>query len=489
MNSRFEQEGFFASEKALIELHENMVTSILLVFNISESSQERRIRKSLEELYMIYQRKNSVINYSHHCPPALGIDIGINNCRIAVYHRGKTTVLPNALGHLATPSYSRFEEKDKYIVGYEAFRHRLHFPSTYTISSVFRLLEQSRLVRSNVFACGKGIVPGGNATLDQIKEMCAILLRKLKDRAEEELGIKGIYSAVLTVPVSFTDKQCNLVIEAAQSAGLAVINCMDQPVAIMHGLTEKIVDTSVKNTLVYDLGRDTLQVTIVRTRNNIAQVLGSAYSEDVGGINVDRNILKYCYRKSGRPFKKPLRKVMNPVGETSIEARTLLSIKARKLLAICEQAKIDLTTDDDSRVFVYEFLKDKDLCVLITKEDLVKMNRKIFMRTITVANRALESASLSCDAVNEICFIGRSTRIPGLQKVVLELCTNAKSRSIPCSEETAVQGAALNACYLKCCIDKNIPRRIGVFVKRKASLRVELSASYLKTMEEVFEAQ
>lgn len=87
-------------------------------------------------------------------------------------------------------------------------------------------------------------------------EISALVLRKLKEAAENYLGHK-VNKAVITVPAYFNDAQRQATKDAGQIAGLDVARIINEPTAaaLAYGLDKKKEEKSVSSTLV--VGRST----------------------------------------------------------------------------------------------------------------------------------------------------------------------------------------------------------------------------------------
>ena len=100
-------------------------------------------------------------------------------------------------------------------------------------------------------------------------EISAMVLRKLKEDAENKLGEK-VEQAVITVPAYFNDSQREATKVAGQIAGLEVLRIINEPTAasLAYGL-DKEGDRTIA---VYDLGGGTFDVTILQLGEGVFEV-------------------------------------------------------------------------------------------------------------------------------------------------------------------------------------------------------------------------
>src|SRR6202040_261286 len=118
-------------------------------------------------------------------------------------------------------------------------------------------------------------------------EVSAEVLRALRNRAEERLGIK-VQQAVITVPAYFDDAQRQATKDAARLAGLEVLRLLNEPTAaaLAYGLEKKQNGTFV----VYDLGGGTFDVTVLLLDDGVFQVRSTGGDSALGGDDMDRAI-------------------------------------------------------------------------------------------------------------------------------------------------------------------------------------------------------
>ena len=135
----------------------------------------------------------------------VGIDLGTTNSVVAVLEGGEPVIIPNSEGSRTTPSVVAFTKEGDRIVGQVAKRQAVTNPDR-TIMSIKRHMGTDHKVRID----GRDYSP---------QEISAIILRKLKEEAENYLGEK-VTQAVITVPAYFTDAQRQATKDAGTIAGL-----------------------------------------------------------------------------------------------------------------------------------------------------------------------------------------------------------------------------------------------------------------------------
>src|SRR5205085_11878392 len=116
-------------------------------------------------------------------------------------------------------------------------------------------------------------------------EVSAEILRALKIRAEEQLGMK-VAQAVVTVPAYFDDAQRQATKEAGRLAGLEVLRLLNEPTAaaLAYGLDKRSQGTFA----VYDLGGGTFDISILKLVEGVFEVKAVGGDSALGGDDFDR---------------------------------------------------------------------------------------------------------------------------------------------------------------------------------------------------------
>ncbi|HET9131656.1 MAG TPA: Hsp70 family protein, partial [Terriglobia bacterium] len=224
----------------------------------------------------------------------VGIDLGTTNSLIA-YMDGKTpTVVPGRNGRTMVPSVVAMTDNGL-IVGDAAKEHLVRNPER-TIYSVKRFMGKGLAdVRSEVPYFPYTLQEQGGVIRIRIgdksyspPQISAMILKELKHRAEAHLG-ESIAKAVITVPAYFNDSQRQATKDAGMIAGLEVLRIINEPTAasLAYGLQERTQGTIA----VYDLGGGTFDISILKLKNGIFEVLATNGDTHLGGDDLDRAIV------------------------------------------------------------------------------------------------------------------------------------------------------------------------------------------------------
>src|SRR2546430_8972217 len=142
--------------------------------------------------------------------------------------------------------------------------------------SPYRFAEGDSSVVRFVVAGGRVVNP---------VEVSAEVLRALRTRAEDRLGIK-VNQAVITVPAYFDEAQPQATKEAGRLAGLEVLRLLNEPTAaaLAYGLDQRSQGTFA----VYDLGRRAFDISILQLQQGVFEVKAVGGDSALGGDDFDR---------------------------------------------------------------------------------------------------------------------------------------------------------------------------------------------------------
>jgi len=224
----------------------------------------------------------------------VGIDLGTTNSLVAVLEQDGPRCLPDPeTGEFLLPSAVAFLPGGEVVVGSRARAMAAERPFD-SILSVKRLMgigpehvtdDDRRRYRLAPQDTDDGVVRlvAGDRVLTP-SEVSAYILRELKRWAEAALG-EPVERAVVTVPAYFNDSQRQATRAAGKLAGLEVLRLVNEPTAasLAYGLDrgdEGIV-------AVYDLGGGTFDVSILRLRGGVFEVLATNGDTRLGGDDID----------------------------------------------------------------------------------------------------------------------------------------------------------------------------------------------------------
>ena len=369
----------------------------------------------------------------------VGIDLGTTNSVVAVMEGSEVKVIANPSGMRTTPSVVAFTDKGERLVGNRAKNQAITNP-TNTVYSIKRFMGRRRAE----VASEEKLVPYELAGDDVVKvkagdkeytppEISAMVLQHLKSYAEEYLG-EEVTEAVITVPAYFNDSQRQATKDAGEIAGLNVRRIINEPTAaaLAYGMDKK----SDQKILVYDLGGGTFDVSVLEIGEGVVEVKSTSGDTHLGGDDFDQVLINFVAEQ----FK-------NDKGVDLREDKMAL----QRLKEACERAKCELSQSQSTRVSL-PFITVLDgnpqhLETEITRAKFEDLASKLIERTRGPILQALEDAKLKPNQIDEIVFVGGSTRMPACAELVKEIFGKEPHKGVN-PDEVVASGAAIQGAVL-----------------------------------------
>ena len=362
----------------------------------------------------------------------VGIDLGTTNSLVAYMDQGTPRVIPGRNGRTMVPSVVAMTDNGL-IVGDPAKEHLTRNPER-TVYSVkrfmgkgladvqdelayfpYHLTEQGGVIRIKV----------GEKTYSP-PQISAMILKELKHRAENHLG-ESITKAVITVPAYFNDSQRQATKDAGMIAGLEVLRIINEPTAasLAYGLQKRTQGTIA----VYDLGGGTFDISILKLKDGIFEVLATNGDTHLGGDDLDHRLVDLFVKDIRAQHRIDLTKYPDHMQVARLEG---------------EQAKIRLS-DEFKTTAIIELPDGKGQFTReVTRDQLESMTMDLIERTLVSCRQALKDADLTPDHIDEVVLVGGSTRMPLVQQRVQALFGKPPHCELNPDEVVAL-GAAIQA--------------------------------------------
>ncbi len=337
----------------------------------------------------------------------IGIDLGTTNSLAAVFRDGAPQLVPNALGHVLTPSAISAGDGDAMIVGLAA-RERLSTHPLRTATAFKRWMGTDHLVQLG----DRSFRP---------EELSALVLRSLKADAETFLG-EPVHEAVITVPAYFNQAQRQATKTAGELAGLRVERLLNEPTAagLAYGLQERSDHSTF---LVVDLGGGTFDVSVLEYFDGVVQVRASAGDTRLGGEDFASVLERLFVQRSELPPSEAIR-------------------RSGALWRVAEQAKRELSDRQEALMrLVHE---ERVYEATVTRADFEQAAGELVQRLRRPIERALMDARLQAGELGEVVLVGGATRMPIVRQTIARLFQRLPLRTIN-PDETIARGAAIQA--------------------------------------------
>ncbi len=330
----------------------------------------------------------------------VGIDLGTTNSLVAILEVEGPRCLPDPeTGEVLLPSAVAFLPDGEVVVGRPAHALVGEIPFD-AVLSIKRFMglgdehvtdEDRRRYRVAPRREGGGgtvrLLAGGRELTPP--EISAHVLRELKHRAEAALG-EPVERAVITVPAYFNDSQRQATRAAGKLAGLEVLRLVNEPTAaaLAYGLDrgdEGIV-------AVYDLGGGTFDVSILRLRGGVFEVLATNGDTRLGGDDLDARLAERI------------------LAELPAGLREHPQIRAQ-VLQLAEQTKRALSDREETEI-VLGLPDGGEVRLPLTRQAFEALVQDVVERTSRPVRQALKDAGITAADLTNVVAVGGSTRVP-----------------------------------------------------------------------------
>jgi molecular chaperone HscA len=368
---------------------------------------------------------------------AIGIDLGTTHSLVAIAPNGaEPRVLSDERGEVLLPSVVAYsgsawgsgtpvvgraaqamavEHPEQVLSSVKRFMGRA--PKDIGFSHPYRLATDEQVVRLDVAD------PGQPPRYVSPVEVSARILEVLRDRAQQELDGE-VSGAVITVPAYFDEAQRQATKDAGRIAGLEVFRLLAEPTAaaLAYGLDRQGRGEHGEGLFaVYDLGGGTFDISILRLRDGVFQVLATGGDSALGGDDFDRALAGHL------------------LGLAKLDAPS--PAQRQEVMQAARAAKEALSEVEVTHVTLERCgLGDAQL----TRAQLDALILPLVKRTIKASKTALVHASLDKAELDGVVLVGGSTRVPLVRALVQKAFGREPLADID-PDKVVAYGAAIQA--------------------------------------------
>lgn len=358
----------------------------------------------------------------NHNEYTIGIDLGTTNSLVAYSQDQKPVIIKNILGNKFTPSIVN-------IVGGKIELSKQNLDNQcFSVKSIKRLMGRTydeaislcndSYLTNHLVEHNKELHVKIENALFTPEEISSTILKQLKLSAQAELNCE-IKNAIITVPAYFNDAARNATKKAAILAGLNPIRLISEPTAAAYAYG---LDKNSQGIFaVYDLGGGTFDVSILRIKAGIFQVIATGGDNLLGGDDIDVILAKHIFN------------------QIDIDKNNY------SFLDLISHAKNIKEMFSDYNEVSYKFsIGGKEFNFIINITDFNSLIAPIINKTIKILSNVIMDSGLSKDDILGIILVGGSSRI----KLIKDEITKSLNITILDDvnpDEVVALGAALQA--------------------------------------------
>ncbi|XP_041656887.1 hypoxia up-regulated protein 1 [Cheilinus undulatus] len=278
------------------------------------------------------------------------------------------------------------------------------------------------------------------------EELLGMVLNYSRGLAQD-FAEQPIKDAVITVPAFFNQAERRAVLQAAQMAGLKVLQLINDntAVAVNYGVfRRKDIDNTAKNVMFYDMGSGSTTATIVSYQTVKTKDAGTQPQLQIRGVGFDRGLGGF---EMDLRLRDHLAKLFNEQKKSKKDVRENHRAMA-KLLKEAQRLKTVLSANIDFMAQVEGLMDDIDFKSKVTRAEFEELCADLFERVPGPVQEALTAAEMKMDEIEQVILVGGSTRVPKVQEALLKAVGKEELGKNINADEAAAMGAVYQAAAL-----------------------------------------
>ncbi|XP_077360542.1 hypoxia up-regulated protein 1 isoform X2 [Festucalex cinctus] len=278
------------------------------------------------------------------------------------------------------------------------------------------------------------------------EELLGMMLNYSRGLAQD-FAEQPIKDAVITVPAFFNQAERRSVLQAAQMAGLKVLQLINDntAVALNYGVfRRKDIDGTGKNVMFYDMGSGSTTATIVTYQTVKTKDSGTQPQLQIRGVGFDRGLGGF---EMDLRLRDHLAGLFNGQKKTTKDVRENHRAMA-KLLKEAQRLKTVLSANAEFMAQVEGLIDEIDFKAKVSRAEFEELCADLFERVPRPVQDALTVAEMSLDEIEQVILVGGSTRVPKVQEVLLKAVGKEELGKNINADEAAAMGAVYQAAVL-----------------------------------------
>jgi len=384
---------------------------------------------------------------------SFGIHVGNTSACLAVSKDGKTDVVANPTGDRTTPAVVAFQDTE-IIVGLAAKQGKIRNMSNTILNNkslVLGNVDNDVLVKSAV-----SIKENNGQYLYEVdfkekeyfvspRDVLGHIYRYVHDIADTHCTTISDSNCVITVPLSYTDDQRNLIKSVASKEGFKVVQVISEPVAacLAYGLGQ-IEPNDRYHCLVYRVGGISMSVTLILVAGGCYTVIDNI-DLSIGGEQVTDVLVQYLGNEFKQKYKEDILK--NKRGRA-------------KLSAQAETVKHVLSTLDTAHCYVESLFDGMDFSSNVTRARFDNQLSKVLADLMTPVSSLLQTSNLNASDIAKVILTGGTTKVTKVQTALSNMFSQAELLVSLAPDEVIAIGAAVQASYVSKDVNPSVQEKL-----------------------------
>jgi len=269
------------------------------------------------------------------------------------------------------------------------------------------------------------------------EQIVAMQLNNIQSFAKKYTN-QDVNDVVLSVPMYFTDRQRQAMLDACKIAGIRCYRVINDTTAtaLSYGiLRKKKLSSKPTNVMFLDMGYGDFQVSVVALTDSGMTVKGTAFDANLGGYNFDMLLAEHLNAQFMEKHKIDLRKYPK---------------SWIKLLQAAEKAKKTMSPVgvNKARVSLECIYKELDFRGEVTIEQLESLTKDLIPRVDKTIQRALDAAGLKKEDLASCEATGGSIRMRFVKSAIGEMLGADKMSFTLNQDECTARGCAIMSAIL-----------------------------------------
>uniref|UniRef100_A0AC35FTG7 Heat shock protein 70 n=1 Tax=Panagrolaimus sp. PS1159 TaxID=55785 RepID=A0AC35FTG7_9BILA len=370
---------------------------------------------------------------------AVGVDWGNSSCYVAVNrHEGIQTIPLGNVEERMLSSYVSYDEKNEKCG--QIGKKRLQWHSNASVFGIKRLIGKNygeietdknwsfKIIDNNTKF--KILFQSNNGADTKYPEEISTSLLVYMKKKIEDIKMKKLKEVVITVPMSFDDKQKEATRVAALLAGWETIHLLPDPIAAVFAyFTDKPIQ-NIFSSLLFDLGGGSLNIYIIEIQDKHIEIINHFSEFEICGKSFDDLL-----------FNHFIQKLESEYGITD------LGTKKYVLLSKCQEIKHALSVVNGTSFDVDEIRhSDEDEYISITRTEFEQMANKLLKKIEQTIVLFLNKSKYKNEWISKVILVGGSCHMPMIRKLLCKTFPKAEHLCDKNPDEVLAVGAALYAC-------------------------------------------